>query len=133
MTLADIAGVTGQVLVVLGGLVFVTAALGIVRFPDPYTRISAVGTAGGAGIVLVVVGALLVQPTVPDLVKVLAIVFLQLATSAVGTMVIARAAYRTRTPMTPKLYDDLGRDEARALEGLPVPHVPEEDHTPGAG
>lgn len=108
MTLTDVALVAGQVLVVVGGLVFVTAALGLVKFPDPYTRISAVGTAGGAGIVLVVVGALLVQPTVPDLVKVLAVVLLQLATSAVGSMVIARGAYRSRTPVYPKHYDDLG-------------------------
>ena len=39
--------VVGSVLVVIGALVFVTAGLGLVRFPDPYTRISAVGTAGG--------------------------------------------------------------------------------------
>ena len=32
------------------------AALGLVRFPDPYTRISATGTAGGVGMILLVVG-----------------------------------------------------------------------------
>ena len=35
----------GSVLVVIGALAFVTAGLGLIRFPDPYTRVSAVGTA----------------------------------------------------------------------------------------
>lgn len=91
--------ILGQVLIVAGGLVFLTAALGLVRFPDPFTRVSAVGTASGIGIVFVVVGAFLLQPQWGDSVKVLAIVFLQLATSAIGSMAIARAAFVTRTPM----------------------------------
>lgn len=104
--------VVGQVLVVLGALVFVTAALGVVRFPDAYTRISAVGTAGGAGIVLVVVGALLLQPGVSDSVKVVVIVALQLATSSIGTMAVARSAYLAGTPLRRTHYDDLSTEGA---------------------
>ena len=40
--------VLGSAAVVLGAAVFLGAALGLIRFPDPYTRISATGTAGGA-------------------------------------------------------------------------------------
>lgn len=98
--------VAGQVLVVLGALVVLTAALGVVRFPDAYTRISAVGTAGGAGIVLVVLGALLIDLSASNAVKVLAVIVLQLATSAVGSMAIARAARLTHTPMV-TTYDQL--------------------------
>lgn len=97
--------VVSQVLVVAGALIVLTAALGVVRFPDPYTRISAVGTAGGAGIVLVVVGAFLTDPGLADAVKVLAILVLQLATSAIGSMAIARAARLTSTPMI-TTYDE---------------------------
>lgn len=104
--------IVGQVLVVLGALVFVTAALGVVRFPDAYTRISAVGTAGGAGIVLVVVGALLLQPGVSATVKVALIVALQLATSSIGTMAVARSAYLSGTPLRPTQYDDLDTEGA---------------------
>ena len=39
--------IIGSLMIVLGALVFLGAALGLVRFPDPYTRISATGTAGG--------------------------------------------------------------------------------------
>lgn len=46
MTIADI---IGNVLLILGALLFASGALGIIKFPDPYTRISAVGTAGVLG------------------------------------------------------------------------------------
>lgn len=103
-TIIDIIGTTA---IIVGALVFATAALGIIRFPDAYTRISAVGTAGGVGIILVVTGALMHQPSVPDLVKVVVIIGLQLATSAVGSMAIARSAYLTHTRMDQPAYDDL--------------------------
>ncbi len=99
--------VVGQVVIVLGGLLFLSAALGVIKFPDPYTRTSAVGTAGGIGIVLVVLGCLLVAPSVSDTVKVIAIVILQLATSAVGSMAIARSAFITHTPMYGPAFSDL--------------------------
>ncbi|GMA32997.1 cation:proton antiporter [Litorihabitans aurantiacus] len=103
--------VAGQVLAVLGSLVLLTAAVGVVRFPDAYTRISAVGTASGAGIVLVVLGALLIAPSTSAALKALGVVVLQLATSAVGSMAIARAARLTRTPMV-TTFDELAAQEA---------------------
>lgn len=108
--------ILGQVLVVLGGLIFLSAALGVLRFPDAYTRISSVGTASGIGIVFVVVGALLVQPSVGNGAKVIAIVILQLATSAIGSMAIARGAYLTRSPMIVKGYQELS--DAEESDGL---------------
>ncbi len=99
--------VIGNVTAVVGALVVATAALGVVRFPDAYTRISAVGTAGGLGVILVVTGALLVQPSIPDLVKVAVIIVLQLATSAIGTIAIARSAYLTRAPLRRARFDEL--------------------------
>ncbi|WP_062381419.1 cation:proton antiporter [Demequina pelophila] len=104
--------IVGQVVIVLGGLVFLSAALGVIRFPDPYTRTSAVGTAGGIGIVLVTVGCLLVHPSVSDTIKVIAIVVLQLATSAVGSIAIARSAFITHTPMYGPAFTDLEWEEA---------------------
>ena len=74
----------GSVLVVIGALAFVTAGLGLIRFPDPYTRVSAVGTAGGVGMILIVVGALLLAPGVAAFVKVALIVVLQLGSASVA-------------------------------------------------
>lgn len=97
----------GDIMIVGGALVFAIAALGLLRFPDVYTRISAVGTAAGIGIVLVVVGALMHQPTVPDVIKVLVIIALQLITSAVGSIAIARSAYLMDAHIDEFLFDDL--------------------------
>lgn len=114
MDVLTVSQIIGQVVVVAGALIFATAALGILRFTDPFMRISAVGTAGGIGIILVVVGAVLYQPTVPDVLKLVLIIFLQLGTSAVGTMAIARASYLTGTEMRPGYFDELAEDS-----GLP--------------
>ncbi|GIG54987.1 cation:proton antiporter [Demequina activiva] len=118
--------ILGQVLIVAGGLVFLTAALGIVRFPDVYTRISAVGTAAGLGIVLVVTGALLMQPGISNAVKVAVIIALQLATSSVGSMAVARSSYLIRTPMRAKAFHELADLDARVADGDGSPQTSEQ-------
>ncbi|GIG41567.1 cation:proton antiporter [Cellulomonas phragmiteti] len=82
----------GDVLAVIGAAVFVVAAIGLWRFRDPYARISSVATAAGVGVVLVTVGAALSDPEVGTVTKVVLAVALQLVTSAVGGIAIARAA-----------------------------------------
>lgn len=82
----------GHGLSVIGGVIFVLAAIGLWRFRDPYTRISAVATAAGLGVSFVVVGTLLVEPSVVSGLKVALAVALQLLTSAVAGMVVARSA-----------------------------------------
>ena len=106
----EILTVLGNVLIVAGALVFATAALGVARFRDAYMRVSAVGTAGGLGIVFVVTGALLLQPAVSNVVKVVLIITIHLITSAVGTMAIARSAYLTGTPLERYAFDELAAD-----------------------
>lgn len=115
--------VVGSVLVVTGALVFVTAGLGLIRFPDPYTRISAVGTAGGVGMILIVVGALLLAPGVSALVKVALIVVLQLGSASVATMALGRSAYLTGVPMNPGHYDELAEDTPGREGGRPAPRL----------
>lgn len=112
--------VVGSLMIVLGALVFLGAALGLIRFPDPYTRISATGTAGGVGMILVVVGALLHMPSLPNLVKVVLIVVLQLGTASVATMMLARSAYLTGVPMNPGHYDELAEDADPATGPRPA-------------
>lgn len=102
--------ILGNVFIILGALVFATAALGVIRFPDAYMRISAVGTAGGIGIALVLGGAFLLQPTVPDLLKAVLAVALLMSTSAVGSIAIARSAYLVRTDPRRLHYNELTDD-----------------------
>lgn len=91
--------ILGQVLMVAGAGLFATAALGLVRLPDLYTRSSAVATAAGAGISLLITGVFLLTPGWGNLIKLAAAVLLQLITSAVGSMAIARAGYLVGSPL----------------------------------
>ena len=86
---------------------FASAALGVLRFPDVYTRISAVSTAGGLGVCLLVIGALLLQPSTANLIKVAIILVLQLATSTIGSMAIARSAYLVGVTPQRCYFDEL--------------------------
>ena len=97
----------GSVLVVIGALAFVTAGLGLIRFPDPYTRVSAVGTAGGVGMILIVV--------------------LQLGSASVATMALGRSAYLTGVPMNPGHYDELAEDTPGREGGRAAPRLPDMD------
>ncbi|MCR4513436.1 monovalent cation/H(+) antiporter subunit G [Aeromicrobium sp. 50.2.37] len=87
--------VLGQVFLLVGAAVFVLAAVGLITLFDPYTRTSAVATAAGVGLSFIVVGIVLLDPSVSNGIKAALAVVLQLVTSAVGSMAIARGAVLT--------------------------------------
>ena len=111
MYITVLADLLGNVLIILGGLIFTVAVIGLYKFTDTYQRISAVGTAAGLGISLVVIGVFFEAPTWPNFFKLLIILFLQLATSSIGTMAIARSAYLTGSKMRPGHFDHLAEDQ----------------------
>lgn len=92
----DVFDTIGQALAVIGAAIFIAAGIGLNRLPDPYMRASAVATAAGLGVAFVVVGAALTDPSLSAGIKVTLAVLLQLATSAVGGMALARAAVLSR-------------------------------------
>lgn len=94
----SVVSVLGQALMVLGALVFVGAAVGLWRLRDVYARGSAVATAAGLGVAMVTVGAVLLDPDVSTVIKVALAVVLQLVTSALGAIVIARSAVLSGHP-----------------------------------
>lgn len=102
--------IIGSIALILGALVFATGALALLKFPDAYTQVSAVGTAGGIGIVLVVSGALLYEFTAMNLAVVLLIIAAQLLTSAVGSMALARSAYLAGSPLRRVYFNELEDD-----------------------
>ncbi|MGJ9411475.1 cation:proton antiporter [Aeromicrobium sp. CF4.19] len=87
--------VLGQVFLLAGAMVFILAAVGLITLFDPYTRASAVATAAGIGVGFVVVGVVLLDPSVSNAVKAVLAIALQLVTSAIGGMAIARGAVLT--------------------------------------
>ena len=88
----------GQVLVVAGALLFGTAGWGLLSLRDVYARSSALATAAGMGVSLILVGTFLFQPTWATAFKLVIAIVLQLATSAVGSMAIARSASSAAAP-----------------------------------
>ncbi|MFZ2260112.1 MAG: monovalent cation/H(+) antiporter subunit G [Luteococcus japonicus] len=105
--------VLGLVLVILGTSLFATAAVGLVRLRDVYCRSSAIATAAGLGVSLVLLGLFCFAPSWPSALKVCVAVLLQLLTSAIGSMAIARAGYLRGSPFyKPLVTDELGSDPA---------------------
>jgi multicomponent Na+:H+ antiporter subunit G len=108
-------------LLLLGGGAFVViGALGVLRFPDFYTRTHAAGVTDTLGADLILLGLLLQAPDAMTAIKLLLIILFFLLTSPVATHSVAHAAFAGReAPLTGKLllrqHITFGR--SRAVEG----------------
>ncbi|NYF16586.1 multicomponent Na+:H+ antiporter subunit G [Microbacterium sp. AK009] len=119
----------GYAAVAAGILLFAVAALGLLRLPDVYTRLSAVTKAATLGVCLVLLGALLIEPSWRTAIPLLLAVALQLITSPVGGFALGRAAYRAGVSLNTRAhYNDLARDEALPEEALPEPRASDTEH-----
>ncbi len=95
----NVTDLLGQVVIVIGATLFVTAGIGLLRLRHAYARSSAIATAAGIGTSLVLIGVFLLYPSWVNLGKLAVAVTLQLVTLAVGSMAIARSAYLIGAPM----------------------------------
>ena len=87
----------GAILVVVGAVFSALAALGILRFPDLYTRFHAASKAGALGAGLILLGVGIGSSDVTILLKsIIGLVFLIL-TTPVSAHLLARAALRNGT------------------------------------
>lgn len=93
MTWTLAADILGYVSVLTGALVFLGAAIGLVRFQDLYMRSSALATASSLGLIFIIVGAFLLHPEWEALPKAILAAVFQLASSAIGAIAIARAGF----------------------------------------
>lgn len=88
-----VADVLGYISVLAGAVVFLGAGIGLVRFRDLYMRSSALATASSLGLIFIITGAFLLHPEWQALPKVILAAVFQLASSAIGSMAIARAGF----------------------------------------
>jgi len=97
-----------QVLICLGSLLIVLAAVGVLRMPDVYTRMHAATKAASLGLAFILAGAaVLLDDGVATAKLILAIVF-QFMTAPVAAHVIGRAAYKGDIELWEGTkYDDL--------------------------
>lgn len=105
--------VVGSGLLLLGAVIMTSAAVGLLRLPDLYTRTSAIGTAAGLGVSLIIFGVVVLDFSVLNLVKGLLAVVAQILTSAIGSFALARAGYLTGSrPAPTTMPDELGALQA---------------------
>lgn len=96
------------ILFLTGSFFIVTGAIGLVRFPDFYTRMHAAGVTDTAGAELMFLGMLLQAPSWIIAVKILFIGFFLFMTSPVATHAIAHSAHVVG--LRPLLGPDLKRE-----------------------
>lgn len=83
----------GFVLMVIGGVLAIIGSLGLIRFPDVYSRSHAQTVVNVGGVCLILVGVLVDQFFSVFSVKALFLIILIFVTSPVATHAITKAAY----------------------------------------
>lgn len=133
---------TGQavlagVLLGAGTLLIGITGVGLLRLPDIYNRMNAVAKAASLGLILILLGVLVLLPSPRTAVVVTLAILLQLVTAPVGGYALARAAYRSGTPMAPEsrfdaLAEDGPADASHADPGPVDDGPPASDASPGS-
>lgn len=87
--------VLSAVFLLTGSLLALTAALGIVRFPDLFSRMHAATKPQTLGILLILVGVALRMREPRDIGMLVVAAIFQLLTAPVSAHMVGRTAYRT--------------------------------------
>lgn len=90
----------------LGTLFALAAAVGVLRMPDLYTRMSATSKASTLGVGLIMAGAAVALGALGAATRAVAIVLFLLLTTPVAAHMIGRAAYLSGVPLWKATVDD---------------------------
>jgi multicomponent Na+:H+ antiporter subunit G len=100
-----------SLLLILGSLLLLVAAIGVLRMPDIFLRMSAVSKASSLGGGLMLLAAALSHPDATVAVRAVAAILFLFLTAPVASHLIGRAAYRLGVPRwRGTAVDDLQRD-----------------------
>ena len=102
--------VGSAVLLLLGVLLALIAAVGLVRFPDLFSRMHAATKPATLGLLLITVGAALRMEEGSDAAKLLLVAAFQFLTAPVAAHMVGRAAYRAGAGAQDELVVDELRD-----------------------
>lgn len=94
----------GAIVTLIGSVVLLIAATGLVRMPDVYNRLQVGTKATTLGTILTLFGLLLVVPAWWG--KLLLLIFFIMMTNPVSSHVLARASYFIRIPLTNRTVID---------------------------
>jgi multicomponent Na+:H+ antiporter subunit G len=96
----------GSGLAALGTALIAVAGLGMLRLPDTYNRINAVTKAASLGVVSVLLGVMIIEPSLTSLSLLALAILLQLLTTPFGSYAVGRAAHRSGSPLAPITHHD---------------------------
>lgn len=109
----EILDAVALVLVLIGGLLCVTAAIGLLRFHDVPTRLHAATKPQVLGLILICIAIALALRSWQVVAFIVPIVMIQLATAPLSAHMVGRQAYRNGTIDEQSLYVDELADERR--------------------
>ena len=105
--------VTVLVLILIGALLCLTAAIGLLRFHDVPTRLHAATKPQVLGLILICLAIALAARSWPVVAFLVPIVLIQLATAPLSAHMVARQSYRNGTVDEAGLYVDELADSRR--------------------
>jgi len=94
--------IVAVIFIVIGAFFFFTATLGLLRFPDFYTRMHATGTGDTLGSLLILFGLALYNGFSLTSLKIILIAVFIFITSPTATHSIAKAALKNKVPLWTK-------------------------------
>lgn len=98
--------IIASVLLILGSLLALIAAIGLLRFTDVFARMHSATKPATLGLLLILTGAALVLPLPGAVAKLALVVLLQFTTAPVGAHLVGRAAFRTGDELNPRTVLD---------------------------
>lgn len=101
------------VLVLIGGMLCLTAAIGLIRFHDVPTRLHAATKPQVLGLILICIAVALALRSWPVVAFLVPVVVIQLATAPLSAHMVGRQAYRNGTIDERSLYVDELAAESR--------------------
>jgi multicomponent Na+:H+ antiporter subunit G len=108
MTAELVITAVGSALLIFGAVIIASAAVGLLKLPDVYTRASAMGTAAGLGVSLMIIGVVVFDFSTLNLIKGILAIIAQLLTSSIGSYALARASYLTGSrPVSTTVPDEI--------------------------
>jgi multicomponent Na+:H+ antiporter subunit G len=108
--------VVASAFLLIGALLNLLAAIGLLRFPDVFARMHAATKPATLGLLCILIGAGLLVPA-PTVIAFVLVAALQLLTVPIGGHVIGRAAHRAGVPMSDATVVELGRDGSEGDSG----------------
>jgi multicomponent Na+:H+ antiporter subunit G len=88
--------VIGSIVTLMGAVLVLLGAIGVIRFPDPLARMHALTKASTVGVGMVAIGSAFVLPTANDITSAIGAALLQFLTLPISASLLARATYHAR-------------------------------------